>query len=54
MEATIRTVIYTRVSSQGQEDNASLATQEARCRTYVDEHGYQLVGVFSDVYTGAL
>jgi site-specific DNA recombinase len=50
---TPRAVIYTRVSSQGQEDNASLATQEARCRTYADEHGYHVVGIFTDVHTGA-
>jgi site-specific DNA recombinase len=48
-----RVVIYTRVSSQGQEDNASLSTQETRCRVYADERGYHLAGAFSDVHTGA-
>jgi site-specific DNA recombinase len=32
--------IYCRVSSQGQEDNASLPTQEAGCRSYAAECGY--------------
>ncbi len=48
-----RAAIYTRVSSDLQEDNYSLPTQEAACRAYCAEHGYQLAGVFSDVHTGA-
>ncbi|MCM8749564.1 recombinase family protein [Thermomicrobiaceae bacterium CFH 74404] len=48
-----RAAIYTRVSSDLQEDNYSLPTQEAACRQYCDQHGYQVVGVFSDVHTGA-
>jgi site-specific DNA recombinase len=53
METPKRSVIYIRVSSQGQEDNASLATQEARCRAYAEERGYAVLALFSDVHTGA-
>lgn len=52
-DRTKRVAIYCRVSSTGQEDNSSLATQEEHCRAYADGHGYQVIGVFSDVYTGA-
>lgn len=48
-----RAAIYCRVSSVDQEDNYSLPTQEAACREYCDRHGYQVVGVFTDVHTGA-
>jgi site-specific DNA recombinase len=50
---TPRAVIYCRVSSDIQEDNYSLPTQEAGCRRYCEQHGYQIVAVFSDVHTGA-
>lgn len=48
-----RAAIYVRVSSDLQEDNSSLPTQEAACRQYCAEHGYHVAGVFSDVHTGA-
>ena len=44
--------IYVRVSTTGQEDNASLDTQEAACRAYAAAHGYRVVGVYRDVHTG--
>lgn len=45
--------IYCRVSTVGQGDNASLATQEAECREYALAHGYTIVQVYCDVHTGA-
>ncbi len=36
----MRTAIYCRVSSAGQEENYSLATQEASCRAYAAEQGW--------------
>ncbi len=51
--ATPRAAIYLRVSDDSQEDNYSLPTQEAACRRYCEQHGYQIVAVFSDVHTGA-
>src|SRR5215213_7709240 len=53
MATAPRAVIYTRVSSQGQEDNSSLRTQAAACLAYAEERGWQIVGTFSDVHTGA-
>ena len=53
MTNAFRAVIYTRVSSQGQEDNSSLRTQSAACCAYAEERGWQIVGIFSDVHTGA-
>lgn len=49
---TKRVAIYVRVSSTGQEDNSSLATQEASCREYAQERGWDVVGVYRDVHTG--
>src|SRR5688500_17541249 len=49
-----RAVIYCRVStSKQEEDGTSLGTQEAACRAYCAERGYEVVGAFSDTYTGA-
>lgn len=48
-----RAAIYCRVSSDQQEVNYSLPTQEAACRQHCAEHGYQVVAVFTDVHTGA-
>src|SRR5829696_4561082 len=48
-----RCAIYVRVSSVGQEDNSSLGTQEASCRSYAAEHGWEVVSVYRDVFTGA-
>lgn len=48
-----RALIYCRVSSAQQaDDGTSLDTQEARCRAYCAEHGYQVIGVHSDTHTG--
>jgi site-specific DNA recombinase len=46
-----RAVIYTRVSShrQSDEDRYSLPTQEAACREYAAQHGYEVAAVFTDV-----
>jgi len=48
-----RAAIYTRVSSDQQEDNYSLPTQESACREYCERRGYQVVAVFREVWTGA-
>jgi DNA invertase Pin-like site-specific DNA recombinase len=48
-----RCAIYVRVSSAGQEDNSSLATQEASCRAYAADRGWEVVRTYRDVFTGA-
>src|SRR5215217_2096471 len=50
-----RCAIYCRVSSEGQEDNSSLSTQEVACRRYAAERGYVVdeLHVYSEVHTGA-
>jgi site-specific DNA recombinase len=54
MESPKRAAVYIRVSTSKQEDEGtSLDTQEARCRAFCAERGDQVVGLFSDVYTGA-
>jgi site-specific DNA recombinase len=46
--------IYVRVSTVGQEtDGTSLGTQERACREYAEAHGYQVAGVFREVFSGA-
>ena len=48
-------MLYTRVSSQQQEvDGTSLDTQRARCEAFAAERDYQVIGVFTDTYTGAV
>jgi site-specific DNA recombinase len=45
--------IYVRVSTAGQaEDGSSLGTQEAACRAYAAEHGYDMAAVYREVFTG--
>jgi site-specific DNA recombinase len=48
-----RVAIYVRVSTSGQEDNYSLATQEAACRAWCQERGHIVAAVFREVWTGA-
>ena len=48
-----RCVIYVRVSTAGQEDRSSLETQEASCRAYALEQGYEVAAVHREVFTGA-
>ena len=50
--AAIRAALYCRVSTAGQEDNASLATQEEACRAYAAEHGWTVTATFREVHTG--
>jgi site-specific DNA recombinase len=47
--------IYVRVSSKGQEDNYSLETQEAACRTYAAERSYRVddARIYREVHTAA-
>jgi site-specific DNA recombinase len=47
-----RVAIYCRVSSAGQEENSSLDTQEAGCRSYARKHGWDIAGVYREVFTG--
>lgn len=49
---TVKAVIYTRVSSESQEDNTSLADQEARAKAYIISQGWKFSGPFSDVASG--
>jgi site-specific DNA recombinase len=45
--------IYVRVSTDRQDqEGTSLETQEAACRAYAAEHGWTVVGVWRDAYTG--
>lgn len=44
-----RAAIYTRVSSQRQEDGVSLEAQEQACRTYCDSNGWEVAQVFREV-----
>ena len=48
-----RAAVYCRVSSAGQEDNSSLATQEASCRAYATDRGWTVAAVYREVHTGA-
>lgn len=48
-----RVFIYCRVSSAGQEENASLATQVSACERYADEQGWVVVDQESEVHSGA-
>ncbi|MDP9470199.1 MAG: recombinase family protein [Chloroflexota bacterium] len=50
---TQRAAIYCRVSSAGQEENYSLATQEASCRAYAGERGWVVTSIYRDVHTGS-
>jgi site-specific DNA recombinase len=52
-ETARRAHIYCRVSSAGQEDNTSLDTQEAACRAWCVERGFDVVSVSRDVWSGA-
>jgi len=48
-----RVHIYARVSSQGQEDNTSLSTQEAACRAWASEHALPVASGAHEVWSGA-
>lgn len=47
-----RAVIYTRVSTNVQEDNYSFATQLTACHTYAESHGLKVVAEFQEVASG--
>jgi site-specific DNA recombinase len=44
---------YARVSSDSQEDNTSLLDQETRIRSYCVAMNHQLIGIHSEVASGA-
>lgn len=48
-----RAAIYCRVSTDKQEEGTSLDGQEAECRKYCTEHGYEVVVVEREVHSGA-
>jgi site-specific DNA recombinase len=52
MAATSSAHIYCRVSSQGQEDGYSLATQETACRSWCAERGLAVASVAREVWSG--
>ena len=47
-----RAAVYVRVSTDKQEANYSLPTQEERCHAYAAQHGYQVAGVYRETHTG--
>jgi site-specific DNA recombinase len=51
MTMATRAAIYLRVSSRSQEDNYSLPTQEAACRAFAAERGWDVAGVYTDIHT---
>ena len=50
---TRRAAVYVRVSTDAQEDNTSLGSQEERCRQYAAERGLAVAALYRDVHTGA-
>ena len=46
-------VIYARVSTDGQEDNFSLASQIEACQRYAQQNGLKVIGVCQDVASGS-
>ncbi len=50
--APVRAAVYVRVSTAGQEEGTSLDTQEAACRAYCAERGYEAT-VYRETHTGA-
>ena len=49
-----RVVVYVRVSSDHQEENYSLGTQEDACRAYATQRGWEIVAVQREVASGAI
>jgi site-specific DNA recombinase len=49
-----RAVLYSRVSTEEQGDNFSLASQEQACRAYAEQHGFFIVGSVQDLMSGAI
>ncbi len=47
-----RAALYLRVSDQSQEGNHSLGTQEMDARAYCADKGYEVVGLYREVYSG--
>ena len=52
MAPSLRTHIYCRVSSTGQEDGYSLHTQEAACRAHAGRHELTVASVAREVWSG--
>jgi DNA invertase Pin-like site-specific DNA recombinase len=53
MSENRRVHVYCHVSSAGQEDNTSLATQEVVCRAWAAERGLTVASVAHEVWSGA-
>ena len=54
MAGQLRTIIYSRVSTDAQErDRTSLDTQERASQEYVEANGWTLVGSIRDTASGA-
>jgi DNA invertase Pin-like site-specific DNA recombinase len=49
----LRTIIYTRVSSDEQKKNNSPSAQRTDGMTYIEQHGLSLLDVMNEDYTGA-
>ena len=54
MNQLIYVIIYCRVSTDEQEDNTSLEQQEIDGRAYCDQHGYIVIDVIKEVFTGSV
>jgi site-specific DNA recombinase len=49
---TARAACYGRISDPAEDEGESLKRQEAACRAYCREHGYEVVAVYRDAKTG--
>lgn len=47
----MRAVIYIRVSSDDQKDGGSLTVRERDCRAYAEAQGWDVIGLYQDVFT---
>ena len=47
-----RAAIYCRVSTSGQEDNASLTSQEQACRAFAADNGWMVAAAYQEIHTG--
>lgn len=45
-------IIYCRISSKQQQEGWGLNSQEVSCKRYCDENGYNILNIFTDVFTG--
>ena len=51
-EDPIRTIIYARMSTEGQDSELSIGAQLQQCRKFAGSRGYEIAGEFTDVASG--